>query len=246
MPTLSSKLMNMPKLVWIKISLLFLNLFFWVAGLTLMCVGASVELNLSDVSVVIKDVTSGAAVVLIIVGILIFFLSFFGCVSVIGENTTLIKVFSILLFFMFLVEIGVGVSSYVYREGIHRSLVDLYLQTLQKYPIDTDIQLSVDRLQKQLHCCGAVGYTDWFNTTLQHIVPDSCCIQEKPLCGSTVSTNGTTYIYTQGCIAMVGSWVHEHNILIGGVGVGLGFLQVVGMVFGFLLMKSLQAEYESM
>ncbi|XP_066544005.1 CD63 antigen isoform X2 [Amia ocellicauda] len=198
MPTLSSKLMNMPKLVWIKISLLFLNLFFWVAGLTLMCVGASVELNLSDVSVVIKDVTSGAAVVLIIVGILIFFLSFFGCVSVIGENTTLIKVFSILLFFMFLVEIGVGVSSYVYREGIHRSLVDLYLQTLQKYPIDTDIQLSVDRLQKQ------------------------------------------------GCIAMVGSWVHEHNILIGGVGVGLGFLQVVGMVFGFLLMKSLQAEYESM
>ncbi|XP_069052850.1 CD63 antigen-like isoform X2 [Lepisosteus oculatus] len=181
MSGICAKIYRMSKLKWIKISLLFLNFFFW---------------------------------------------------------------FSIVLFIMFIVEIGAGVSAYLYRKGIHKSILDVYLKTLHSYPTEPNLKVPVDRLQKQFHCCGAVIYSDWFNTTLRNAVPDSCCMKETPHCGTSI--NETTNIYTQGCIDKIGSWIHEHSILIGGIGVGFGVAQVAGVVFCFLLVKHLEAEYEVM
>ncbi|KAG2459312.1 KALRN protein, partial [Polypterus senegalus] len=80
-----------------------------------MCVGGSVQLNFYDVSVVVKEISSGAPTVLFATGILIFFLSLFGCMAVLLESKIMVQLFTVLMIIMFFVEVGVGISAYVYR-----------------------------------------------------------------------------------------------------------------------------------
>ncbi|XP_041117278.1 CD63 antigen-like [Polyodon spathula] len=185
------------KLLWIKCALLALDFVFWLSGVVLICVGGSVELEFVDVAVVVREVTSHAAVVLAIIGGIVFFLSLIGCIAVIGENNSMIKGFTVIMCIVFTVEIGVGLFAYFHRGAVHSNMVNLYMKTLRRYSTERRIQISVDRLQKEFECCGAMDYTDWFNATVGKAVPDSCCIKEKPQCGSAVQSHAKDNIHLQ-------------------------------------------------
>ncbi|XP_058889798.1 CD63 antigen-like isoform X2 [Acipenser ruthenus] len=234
------------KLLWIKSSLLALAFIFGLSGVGLVCVGGSVALEFVDVAVVVREVTSHAAVVLAIIGGIVFLMSVFGCIAVIGENNSMIKGFTVIMCITFTVEIGVGLFAYFHRGVVHSNMVNLYLKTLRRYSTERRIKISVDRLQKKFECCGAMDYTDWFNTTVGKAVPDSCCIKEKPQCGSVVQSHAKDNIHVQGCIKKMDSWIWNHNFIIGGVGIGLGIAQVIAMIFSCLLLRILLTDYEEL
>ncbi|KAK1166060.1 CD63 antigen-like [Acipenser oxyrinchus oxyrinchus] len=234
------------RLLCIKSSLLALDFIFGLSGVGLACVGGSVALEFVDVAVVVREVTSHAAVVLAIVGGIVFFLSVFGCIAVIGENNSMIKGFTVIMCITFTVEIGVGLLAYFHRGVVHSNMVNLYLKTLRRYSMEHRIKISVDKLQKKFECCGAMDYTDWFNTTVGKAVPDSCCIKEKPQCGSAIQSHAKDNIHVQGCIKKMDSWIWNRSFIIGGIGVGLGIAQVIAMIFSCLLLRILITDYEEL
>ena len=57
-------------------------------------------------------------VLLVVVGCIIFFVTFFGCCGAIKENHCMTITFSVLLAFIFLLELGAGIAAYMLRSDV--------------------------------------------------------------------------------------------------------------------------------
>ncbi|XP_072274001.1 CD151 antigen-like isoform X2 [Pyxicephalus adspersus] len=205
-------------------------------------------MKLSDISVVITQTSSGAPLVLTIVGMVIFFLSGFGAVAVIKESSILIKSFTGLMLLVFAIEIIVGISAYSYRDTLQRNVLRSFMKMLDRYGTDKPLTRGVDGVQQQFQCCGARNFTDWLNISAGFppgSVPPSCCKTVKLKCGENARAHSDR-IYTQGCVMKMQMWISDHVNVIGAVGVGLGFSQIFGILFSCLLVKFLQENYVSL
>ncbi|KAM4697935.1 CD63 antigen-like [Rhinophrynus dorsalis] len=219
-----------------------------VTGVALICLGASVQLRLSDISVVLAETSSGAPLLLTITGMVIFFLSGFGAVAALRDSGVMMKAFAGIMTVIFIIEIIVGISAYSYRDKLQNSLSQRYLNILKKYGTDRQISGSVDRLQQQFQCCGAQNFTDWFNSSSPvsaASVPKSCCKKVSQQCGVNALEHREN-LFREGCVTKLKSWISQHVDLIGAVGVGLGFAQIFGIIFSCLLVKILKENYVSM
>ncbi|XP_063788404.1 CD63 antigen-like isoform X2 [Pseudophryne corroboree] len=239
------KIDSVDKLVCIKAGFFCIILFFWVTGIVLICLGASVQTQLSDISLVITETSAGAPMVLAIVGMVIIFLSGFGALAAIKENNILIKTFTGVMLLVFVVEILVGISAYSYRDKLQNNVLQRFVKLLNKYGTDKQVTRVVDGVQEEFQCCGANNFTDWFNTSSSNSVPPSCCriIQQK--CGEDALGN-VEKLHPEGCVVKMKKWISEHINVIGAAGVGLGISQILGILFSCLLAKILQKKYVSM
>ncbi|CAN2389087.1 Tetraspanin family [Pristimantis euphronides] len=233
------------KLLCLKAGLLCIILFFWVTGVALICVGASVQMKSSDISMVIAETSSGAPLVLTIVGMVVFFVSGFGAVAVIRESNVLMKTFAAILLVVFIIEIVVGMSAYSYRDKLQRDALSRLMKVLSKYGTEKRIARAMDGVQQEFQCCGARNFTDWFNISSgisQNSVPNSCCRIVRPKCGENAQERGEK-LYQEGCLLKMTMWISQHFDVIGAVGVGLGLTQILGILFSCLLVKILQDKY---
>ena len=83
-----------------------------------------------------------------------------------------------------------------------------------------------------MDCCGTQEYQDWSNVSfsLQHNVPDSCCLSNVAGCGLAVldlsATDAAMKINIEGCLDKFSNKIQDNIGVVGGVGIGIGFLQV--------------------
>ncbi|XP_075034794.1 CD151 antigen-like isoform X2 [Mixophyes fleayi] len=218
-----------------------------VTGIVLICLGASVQTKLADISMVITETSAGAPLILAVVGIVIIFLSGFGALAAVKENKILLKAFTGVLLLVFAIEILVGISAYSYRDKLQSNVIQRFNNLLNKYGADKEVTRGVDYVQQELRCCGTNNFTDWFSSSsglFTNSVPTSCCriIQQK--CGEAALENREK-LYPEGCVIKMKQWISEHVELIGAVGVGLGISQILGILFSCLLAKILQKKYVS-
>ncbi|XP_053327544.1 CD151 antigen-like [Spea bombifrons] len=236
------------RLLCVKAVLFCVILIFWVTGVVLISVGAYVQLRLSDVSVILTETSSGAPLVLTIVGMVIFFLSGFGALAALRESSSLVKSFSVVMLVIFVVEVIVGISAYSYRDRLQSNVSQRFLKVLGKYRLDPEITNAVDNVQQEFLCCGANNFTDWLNSTSTlsaTSVPQSCCRRVQPRCGENPLEN-TEKIYQEGCVVKMKSWISEHIGVIGAVALGLGISQIFGILLSWLFVRILQENYVSM
>ena len=84
----------------------------------------------------------------------------------------------------------------------------------------------------QLDCCGTQEYLDWKNASFSanSDVPDSCCLSTIEGCGKGVLTltleEAKMKIHTDGCFLGFSDMIQENVGFVGGIGIGIGFLQV--------------------
>ncbi|XP_075466007.1 CD151 antigen-like isoform X2 [Ascaphus truei] len=204
-------------------------------------------MRLSDLSVVLAETSSGAPLVLTVVGMVIFFVAGFGAIAALKENMVMIKMFKAVMLIVFVIEIAVGLSAYTYRNQLHSNVSQNFLKVLNKYGYDKPITKGIDGMQQKFQCCGAQNFTDWFNSTLALptlSVPTSCCRKVQQKCGEDATEHSET-IYQEGCVMKMRSWIGQHIGVIGAVGVGFGFAQIFGVLFSCLLVKILQENYSS-
>ncbi|XP_067405724.1 tetraspanin-7-like isoform X1 [Emydura macquarii macquarii] len=233
------------KLLLIKVCLCFLGLFYWVSGVVLMCIGVAVQMKLHETFMVMNEASSGVPVIITIVGGVIISISAFGAIAILKSSHTMTKLFTGMLMIIFSIEIIVGISAYACREKLHDNLLRGFLKTLDKYNRDSQITREVDNLQENFQCCGAQNYTDWFNTTfgsLNSAVPNSCCKIITKSCGTNLS-NDAANINQQGCVQKLKKWAEEHIAHIGGVGISVGFAQLLGILFSYMLLRTLKEDY---
>ncbi|CAG7731742.1 unnamed protein product [Allacma fusca] len=180
----------------LKYTMFFFNFIFWLVGGALIGIGlyALVDqfqsgegLRVNEVA----DVLFNVGLIIAIIGAVIFFVSFFGCIGALRENCVLLKAYSVALLIFFLLELAVATLCFVYPNRVE-GIISNYLtdNVIQKYREDPDLQNLIDFVQQEFHCCGlsSRSYEDWskneyFNCTSPELnqsvercgVPYSCC-----------------------------------------------------------------------
>ncbi|KAE9415478.1 hypothetical protein Angca_009960 [Angiostrongylus cantonensis] len=150
-----------------------INFLFFALGAVL--VGLSLWLRF-DESFVIKAVTAvkidiknlpteslyWILYVIIAFGALLFILGFLGCCGSACEVICVIGLYFTFVLVLFILEIIGIVLYFVYKNTIRDRFTDLWRNELvMKYQTSQTIRESLDNIQSQLHCCGAIGCSDY-------------------------------------------------------------------------------------
>jgi len=182
----------------------------------------------------------------------------------------MLMTFAVLLGIIFVVELAGGIAAYVERGKVEGYMEQNMVASLKNYANDTAAKGIWDNTQaKSLikdGCCGVDGYQDWYkygvaplNETFKNVseivvVPRSCCIKSDETCdrsnqgsleaGCPVNGDKSTCpIYTTGCRPVVSTLLMSSIAYIGGVGVGVAFIQIIGIVFACYLARRIRSGY---
>jgi len=246
----------------VKYVLFFFNLFFWLCGGGICCIGLWARVAYEEESTSI-GVLSGwdfdPAIIFIFVGGVMFLLSFCGCIGALRENICLLKFFTICLSIVFFVQLASGIIGFVYREKIKRLLTVKLSGSIPNYRSNANLQNMIDYSQITFGCCGVRDHRDWrnnvyFNCSTQGSeacsVPFSCCKVDRlnTLCGfkmnepQLAAERREEMIFTRGCVDVISEWLQRHLMVIGGAGCVIALMQVVVMSFTAKLIKDIRRQ----
>ncbi|KAJ8390491.1 hypothetical protein AAFF_G00102880 [Aldrovandia affinis] len=231
----------------VKFLLFFFNFLFWLCGLALIVLGILVQVALHNTPVMRNASGSAAPLALIAVGVIIFFISFFGCCGAWKESHCMVTTFAVLLSLIIIIEIGTAIAGYIFRGKLNGIVHDGLKDMISNYKNSTDdFRKSVDKLQEDMKCCGANSSTDWGSfMSGGDSVPDSCCKNVTKSCGVGAMLDGSK-VYQEGCQVAVEALLRKNTLWVIVGAVVIAFLQIMGIVFACLLMRGIRSGYEVM
>ncbi|XP_051961880.1 CD63 antigen-like [Xyrauchen texanus] len=228
----------------VKYLLFFFNFIFWLCGLALIVLGILVYIGFRNVAV-IKG-SYGPAIFIIVVGVIIFFIAFFGCCGACNENHCMITTFAVFLSLIIICEIAVAIVGYVFRGKLSAVLDQNFKAAIAEYNTSEEIKKAIDNLQKELKCCGANSSDDWVNFSISHnSVPDSCCKNETRTCGIG-AIHDHNKIYINGCQSTVENLLNQSMLWIAVGALVIAFIQITGIVLACILTRAIRSGYEVM
>ncbi|XP_076967079.1 CD63 antigen [Tamandua tetradactyla] len=229
----------------VKFLLYVLLVAFCACAVGLIAVGVGAQIVLRQI--ITQGNTTGflLSMVIIALGVFLFFVAFMGCCGVCKENYCLVITFAIFLSLIMLVEVAAAIAGYVFREKVMSKFSKDFQEYMQDYPKNNQTASFLDRMQKKFECCGATNYSDWNAIPLQPMgrVPDSCCINVTHNCGINFKPEN---IYTKGCVQLIGNWLRSNVLLVAAAALGIAFVEVLGIVLACYLVKSIRRGYEVM
>ncbi|CAI5648363.1 CD63 antigen [Oreochromis niloticus] len=231
----------------VKYLVFFFNFIFWLCGLALIVVGIMVQVSLNKTLKITDPTASAAPIILIGVGVVIFFISFFGCCGAFKENYCMVTTFAVLLSLIVIVEIAAAIVGYVFRNKLSTIVHDSVTDMISKYKNGTrEFTEAVDNLQQNLKCCGVNSSSDWKGFSSEgNSVPDSCCKNVTKGCGKGTMTD-TSKVYQEGCSAALETVLKNNILWVIVAAIVIAILQLLGIVFACCLMKGIRSGYEVM
>ncbi|XP_017139105.1 tetraspanin-33 [Drosophila miranda] len=254
----------------VKYMIFMLNFIFWLFGGLLLGIGIYAfkdkweQANGGVRLETIYDWILNISLVMIITGIVIFVVSFAGCLGALRENTCLLKFYSMYLLLFFLMEMAIAIVCFVFPQLMNTFLEKEFTETIiHSYRDDPDLQNFVDFAQQEFKCCGLsnAGYQDWgkneyFNCSSPSVercgVPYSCCINATDIssglvnimCGYGVQEHtvvaASKLIWTSACIETVRVWAERNLYVIAGIALGIALIQLLVIY----LAKTLEGQIE--
>ncbi|KAH8240544.1 hypothetical protein KR038_008198 [Drosophila bunnanda] len=255
---------------FVKYMIFLLNFVFWLFGGLLLGIGIYAfkdkweEANGWVRLETIYDVIFNISLVMIIAGMVIFLVSFSGCLGALRENTFLLKLYSMCLLLFFLMEMAIAIICFVFPQYMNSFLEKQFTdKIIHSYRDDPDLQNFIDFAQQEFKCCGLsnAGYQDWskneyFNCSSPSVekcgVPYSCCINATDIssglvnimCGHGVQETpvpeARKRIWTSGCIEIVRVWAERNLYVIAGIALGIALVQLLVIY----LAKTLEGQIE--
>ncbi|XP_003223232.1 CD63 antigen [Anolis carolinensis] len=228
----------------VKFLVFFFNFIFWLCGIALIALGVYVQIELNKTLQTTGSISSsGASIIILSVGVIVFFISFFGCCGAIKENYCMVTTFAVLLTLIFLVEIAAAIAGYVFKDKV-RTVIDTEIRAEMNQYNNSDIAKGLDDVQRTYRCCGASNYSDWFHVKgfEPQRVPRSCCKNDTDCTRNPTDAN----VYTEGCVSKIEAWMKKHFIIVAGVALGIAFFELLGIIFACCLMKGIRSGYEVM
>ncbi|KAM4035876.1 tetraspanin-15-like isoform 2-T2 [Anomaloglossus baeobatrachus] len=168
----------------IKFSLSFYSTLFSLIGLLILCIGIYAESERRKHQT-LEGIFLAPAIILLLLGMLMFVVSFIGMVGSLRDNLLLLKIFFWVLLVIFLVEVLLIVIELVCENEMKKFAHANILAGLKHYYDDLDFKNIMDFVQEKFSCCGGDQFTDWMvnpyhscNSTgpLSCGVPYTCCI----------------------------------------------------------------------
>ncbi|XP_021353096.1 CD82 antigen-like [Mizuhopecten yessoensis] len=252
--------------------LIAFNFLFWVSGGALLGLGIWVRVDSQVEDTIKQfvhinlpvDVLYAAAYVFIAVGTFIFVTGFCGCCGAIRESACMLAIYIGCLTVVILGELTAGVYLAIERTNLEQMFNENLSSQVQNY---TDPGNStMDFLQIQFDCCGSYNYSE-FNSSVyaqnlpeqsrkEWFVPDSCCVavkvhnakisdNDKRTCqkeAKTMMSSNTKQLRTAGCYDKIMKMLYTNSAILIGVGMGVAFLAVLGIILSICLCRN-RTEY---
>ncbi|KAM7414679.1 hypothetical protein PAMA_019478 [Pampus argenteus] len=237
--------------ICLKYLLFIFNVLFWVAGGAVLAVGVWTMVDKSQyISLLNSSFYSASAYILIAAGLIVIATGIIGCCATLKELKSLLIVYLILLLCIFLLEIIAGVLAYINYQQLDEELrqnLKVTMQQQYQQPGQESVTQAVDKLHQEFKCCGSNSSSDWRDSVWIQAaengqrVPDSCCKTPTDLCGRRDHPSNI-YKVEGGCIIKLEDFILSQLYVLGAVGIGIAFLQLVGMMFTCCLYRNLKEE----
>ncbi|XP_035499086.1 tetraspanin-33b isoform X3 [Scophthalmus maximus] len=218
---------------WIRYFLFFFSFLFWVFSLLIVAIGVYAKVQKATDTV--RDTfLIDPAVILIVAGVVMFFITFCGCIGALRENIRLLKTFSFSLTLVFLTQLAIAILGFFYSDQFKccgwNNYTDwswnLYFNCTQTNP-------SSERCSVPYSCCTPVPGEAVINT----------------MCGFGAQTQNyleaNKSIYPVGCADRAVMWIESHLLLVGALALGLALPQIAGIVLSQILISQIQDEITS-
>lgn len=236
---------------FVKYMLIIFNLIFLLAGLALVIIGAVAAAKLTPYSTVAGVHFNGVGIFIIIIGIVIFLISLFGCLGAYKENYCLLITFVILMVVSLLALIAAIITAFVMRNQVKHLIEEGFNSTIPKYnqtKKEDVITKLWNEVQQDMQCCGSSSSDDWIHNkdlNKTNSVPDRCCTSFKENCGEGERVLNTTDIYRRGCADKVSDLIFKNVVAVGGAAAAIAILQFIGIIFACCLVRALRKEYQT-
>ncbi|XP_030387433.1 CD63 antigen-like [Scaptodrosophila lebanonensis] len=214
--------------VLVKYVLFIFNILFVICGILIIVLGSIMVSKMSDFSNVEQAFnTNSVAIVLLVLGCMIFVISFLGCCGAIRENNCSLSMYSIFMLGLFLCQIAVIVYVWVQRPQIIDSIDKVVYKVWEQRAVDQPV---LDAMQRSFKCCGYYKFTDYGSMTL----PASCCDSTGSSC------NVSQVLLTPGCKSAVESFWDKNVSIIKYAGLGVAAIELTAFIFACCLANQIR------
>ncbi|XP_041110891.1 tetraspanin-33 isoform X2 [Polyodon spathula] len=236
----------------VKYLLFIFNMLFWVISMVMISIGVYARV-MKHAEAAMACLAVDPAVMLMVIGVLMFLITFCGCIGSVRENICLLQ------------TLAAGVLGFVFSDKARGKVSEIINNAIIHYRDDLDLQNLIDYGQQEFSCCGGISYKDWsqnmyFNCTPDNpsrercSVPYSCCLHPKDeavintMCGQGMQDldylKAGVFINTNGCIDKLVNWIHGNLFLLGGIALGLAIPQLVGILLSQVLINQIKDQIE--
>lgn len=119
-------------------------------------IGMTIQTIYSDFEIFIDDHFMSPPTLMVAIGILLLFVSSFGCVGAIKESTMLINIYGVLLGCIFVLEVSAAIAAFALHSQIPDMLHRTMSQAIEFYPSKEYVRDSVDLMQQYV----SAGFTN--------------------------------------------------------------------------------------
>uniref|UniRef100_A0A8C9I7L4 Tetraspanin n=1 Tax=Piliocolobus tephrosceles TaxID=591936 RepID=A0A8C9I7L4_9PRIM len=192
------------------------------------------------------------AIILILLGVVMFMVSFIGVLASLRDNLHLLQAFMYILGICLIMELIGGVVALTFRNQTIAFLNDNIRRGIENYYDDLDFKNIMDFVQKKFKCCGGEDYRDWSKNQYHDCsapgplacgVPYTCCIRNttevvNTMCGyKTIDKERFSVqdvIYVRGCTNAVIIWFMDNYTIMAGILLGILLPQFLGVLLTLL------------
>ncbi|XP_023393602.1 tetraspanin-15 isoform X3 [Pteropus vampyrus] len=182
--------------LWLKFSLVIYSTVFWLIGSLVLSVGIYAEVERQKYKT-LESAFLAPAIILILLGVIMFIVSFIGVLASLRDNLCLLQAFMYILGICLIIELIGGVVALIFRNQTIDFLNDNIRRGIENYYDDLDFKNIMDFVQKEFKCCGGEDYQDWSKNQYHDCnapgplacgVPYTCCIRNTKLSTLCVAT----------------------------------------------------------
>lgn len=234
----------------IKYMLLCITAIFVLTSALIISVGTTIYAIYHDVSFFLEDYFFSPATFVIVIGVLMLFVSLFGCIGALKESTCLVNSFAVILSVVFVLEIAAAIAAYSLRSQVTSMLDERLRISMPLYYRRIEVEEAFDFIQSRLNCCGVDSYMDWSDVSppadysgisINNItVPNSCCAESRYEFVGELQIDECTKLYANGCLPRVFYLVYQSAGLLGAGAMTIAFIQIIGIIFSFSLASAIR------
>ncbi|XP_066881574.1 tetraspanin-15 isoform X3 [Kogia breviceps] len=220
--------------LWLKFSLVIYSTVFWLIGGLVLSVGIYAEVERQKYKT-LESAFLAPAIILILLGVVMFIVSFIGVLASLRDNLCLLQAFMYILGICLIIELIGGVVALIFRNQTIDFLNDNIRRGIENYYDDLDFKNIMDFVQKEFKCCGGEDYRDWSQNQYHDCnapgplacgVPYTCCFRNttdvvNTMCGyRTIDKEFLGVLLTFLYITRVEDIITEHSVTDGLLGPG--------------------------
>ncbi|XP_063793982.1 tetraspanin-15 [Pseudophryne corroboree] len=241
----------------LKFTLIAYSTIFWLIGALVLTIGIYAEVERQKYKT-LHGAFLAPAIILILLGVVMFVVSFIGVLASLRDNLCLLQVFMYTLGVCLLLELTGGIIALIFRNQTMDFLNNNIRRGIKNYYDDLDFKNIMDFVQKQFKCCGGAEYMDWEGNEYHSCtapgplacgVPYTCCITNKTavmntLCGYQAMkydrVAAQEFIHVRGCTNAVIIWFLDNYTIMAGALLGILLPQFLGVLLSLLYISRVE------